>query len=192
MRDDCGQCTMTALSRVAAAIASVLTLLLVQATLVGPLTFPVPVSLPALMVIVVGIYAGPGIGLGLGFGIGLLADLGSDHPAGVLALCWMAAGCFAGVVGGLAIERGYQTRGVAGLAAVTAAATSWAVGMLLAILGSHGATVALAFRDLIPVGLVDALLGLIAVPVVRALLRSQGVHSPRPVAGVIGRSYAPR
>jgi hypothetical protein len=95
-------------------------------------------------------------------------------------------------VGGLATERGYETRGVAGMAAVLAAATSWVVGMLLAVLGSHGASVWLAFRDVIPIGLLDALFGLILVPVVRAMLRAQGVQSPRPVANVIGRPHATR
>jgi hypothetical protein len=94
------------------------------------------------------------VGLGLGFATGLLADLGSDHPAGVLALCWMAAGYAAGVVGGLATERGYRTRGVAGMAAVLGAASSWLVAMMLAILGSHAASAWLAFRNLIPIGLV--------------------------------------
>ena len=183
---------MSTVSRIALAFASVITVLLLQATLVGPLTFPVPVSLPVLLVIVVGIHAGPGMGLGLGFATGLLADLGSDHPAGVLALCWMAAGGAAGVVGGLATERGYRTRGVAGMAAALGAASSWLVTMMLAILGSHAASVWLAFRNLIPIGLVEALLGLVVVPIVRAMLRSEGIRSPRPVAGVIGRPYATR
>ena len=77
-----------------------LTALLLQATLIGPLTFPVPVSLPALLVIVVGIYAGPGVGVGLGFSTGLLADLGSDNPAGVQALCFLGAGLVAGIARG--------------------------------------------------------------------------------------------
>jgi rod shape-determining protein MreD len=183
---------MSTVSRIAMAAASVITVLLLQATLIGPLTFPVPVSLPVLVVVVVGIHAGPGVGLGLGFATGLLADLGSDHPAGVLALCWMASGSVAGIVGGLATERGYATRGVAGMAAVLGAASSWLVAMMLAILGSHAASAWLAFRDVIPVGLVEALLGLIVVPVVRAMLRSQGIRTPRPVAGVIERPYATR
>ena len=65
--------------------------------LVGPLTVPVPVSLPALLVAAVALVDGPGVGMAFGFAAGLLADLGSEHPAGVLALCWMAwawsAGC---------------------------------------------------------------------------------------------------
>jgi rod shape-determining protein MreD len=177
-------------SRIASAVAGVITALLVQATLIGPLTFPVPVSLPALLVIVVGIYAGPGIGMGLGFTTGLLADLGSDHPAGVQALCWLAAGLVAGKLGGLATQRGYGTRGVAGLAALLGAATSGVLGLMLAILGSHAATALLAVRYLIPVGLTDALLGLLVVPLVRSLLRAQGIRSPRPVGRLIGNADA--
>ena len=173
-------------TRVAAAVAGMLTALLVQASLVGPLTFPVPVSLPALLVIVVGIYAGPGIGMALGFATGLLADLGSDHPAGAQALCWLAAGLVAGMLGGLVLQRGYGTRGVAALAALLGAATSGVLGLLLAILGSHAATAVLALTYLIPVGLTDALLGLAVAPMVRSLLRAQGIRPPRPAARLIG------
>jgi rod shape-determining protein MreD len=172
-------------SRIAAALAGVLTVLLVQASLIGPLTFPVPVSLPALLVIVVALYAGPGVGMGLGFGTGLLADLGSDHPAGVQALVWMAAGVLAGKLGGIATQRRFGLRGMAGLAAVLAALTSAWLSLLLAILGSHGATAWLALRDALPIGLVDALLGLLVVPAVRTVLRAQGIRSPRPDVTVI-------
>lgn len=177
------------ISRVASAVAAVLTALLLQATLIGPWTFPVPVSLPALLVIVVGIYAGPGVGVGLGFATGLLADLGSQHPAGVQALCWLGAGLAAGVVGGLATERGYGTRGVAALAALLAAVTSAASTVLLAVLGSHAAGFELAVQYLIPVGLADALLGLAVAPAVRRMLRAQGVRAPRPTAAYIGRVH---
>jgi|GEM_PF-1890197 rod shape-determining protein MreD len=190
---------MTA-SRTAAAIAGVLTVLLLQATLIGPLTFPVPVSLPALVVVVVGIYAGPGIGLGLGFATGLLADLGSDHPAGVLALGWMLGGLFAGIVGGLATERGCRTRAVALLAAGLATLVSLGVGLLFAMLGSHAASAASTVRYLIPIALVDAVLGLVVVPPVRMLLRNQGIRTPRSTATVsrtvsvkpMAGGYAPR
>ncbi|MCW2522507.1 MAG: rod shape-determining protein MreD [Frankiales bacterium] len=176
-------------ARWALAAASILTALLLQATVVGPVTFPVPVSLPALMVIVVAIYAGPGVGLALGFSTGLIADLGSDHPAGVQALCWMAAGLVAGMLGGLAVERGYGTRGVAALAALIGAVTACSVGLLLALLGSHAATIGLALSAVIPVGLTEALLGLALVPAVRALLRSQGIRAARPTGELIGRAH---
>ena len=42
-------------SRLVCAVAAGLTALLLQATVVGPVTFPVAVSLPALLVIILGI-----------------------------------------------------------------------------------------------------------------------------------------
>lgn len=181
---------MSAISRAALAAAAILTTLLLQASFIGPLTFPTPVSLPTLMVVVVGIYAGPGIGMSIGFATGLLADLGSDHPAGVQALCWLAAGLLAGKFGGLATERGYGVRGVAALAAGISALTGTVVASLLAVLGSHAATVWLALRDTVPIALVDALLGLLVVPAVRRMLAAQGIQAPRPRAELISRSYA--
>jgi rod shape-determining protein MreD len=177
-------------SRTAAALAAVITVLLIQATVIGPLTFPVPVSLPALFVIVVGIYAGPGTGVGLGFATGLMADLGSDQPAGVQALCWLGAGLVAGILGGLVSRQGYRRRSVAGLAALLGAATSVAVTFALAVLDTHGASVWLAVRDVVPVGLVDALLSLLLIPVVAAMLRAQGIRAPRSRPEFIGLPYA--
>jgi len=177
---------MTA-SRIAAAVAGVLTVLLLQASLIGPLTFPVPVSLPALLVAVVGIYAGPGVGLGLGFCTGLLADLGSDGPAGVQALCLLGVGVAAGKLGGLAVQRGYRTRAVAALAAVVATGGTAAAGLLFSVLGSHAATLALTVRCLPPTAVTDALIALAVVPAVRRLLRGQGIRPPRPVASVVAR-----
>jgi rod shape-determining protein MreD len=182
---------MMTLSRLAAAAAGLLTALLLQATLIGPLTFPVPVSLPALLVVVVGLYAGPGAGIGLGFSTGLLADLGSDHPTGVQALCLLGAGLVAGKLGGLAVQRGYRTRGMAALAALVATGGCAAAGLLLAILGSHAATLRATVLSLPPVGLTDALLGLLLVPVVRRVLRAQGVRAPRPAATMLGRVPIP-
>jgi rod shape-determining protein MreD len=181
-----------AASRIVLACASVATVLLLQASLVGPLTFPVPVSLPALFVIVVAIYLGPGVGIGLGFGAGLVADHGSENPAGVLALCWMASGLLAGMIGGLVTERGYRVRGVAFVAAAIAAATGCASMLVLAVLGSHAASFSLAFRDVIPVLLADALVGLALVPVVRGMLRRQGIRGPRPAAELVRYGYAAR
>lgn len=177
-------------SRAALAVAGVITALVLQAGLIGPLTFPMPVSLPAIVVVVVAILAGPGPGVGLGFGMGLIADLGSDHPAGVQALCWMLAGLVAGIVGGLATERGYGTRGIAAMAAVIAGLASCLVTVVLAILGSHGATVVVMFQEVIPVGLADAILALPVVPLIRVLLRMQGIRPVRPRAQSVGRQHA--
>jgi len=178
---------MMAVSRLAAAAAGLITALLLQASLISPLAFPVPVSLPALLVIVVACYAGPGVGIGLGFCTGLLADLGSDHPAGVQALCLLGAGLVAGKLGGLAVQRGYRTRGTAALAAAIGTGACAASGLLLAILGSHAASLRATVLSLPPVALSEALLGLLLVPLVRRLLRAQGIRSPRPAATVLGR-----
>ncbi|UQX89671.1 hypothetical protein M6D93_06635 [Jatrophihabitans telluris] len=180
---------MNAATRLAAGIAAALTVLLLQATIIDPLTAPVPVSLPALVVALVAIIAGPGVGLGFGFALGLLADLGSDHPAGLLALCWLGIGVLGGQLGGPAVERGYSSRGIAVSAAVLAGAAELAAGLMLAALGSHGATAWLAVRDVVPVVVLDCLLGLGLVVPVRALLRSQGLLARRPRAELVGRMH---
>jgi len=176
-----------AVARLAAAVAGLFTTLLLQAGLIAPLAFPVPVSLPALLVIVVACYAGPGVGIGLGFCTGLLADLGSDQPAGVQALCLLGAGLVAGKLGGLAVQRGYRTRATAALAAAIGTGTCAASGLLLAILGSHAASLRATVLSLPPVALSEALLGLLLVPVVRRLLRAQGIRPVRPAASVLAR-----
>ena len=89
--------------RCAAGAAAVVTAMLVQATVVGPLVYPVPVSLPLLVVVGVALLSGPSTGIALGFGAGLLADLTSQHPVGVLALAWLGAGVLAGLVGGVVV-----------------------------------------------------------------------------------------
>src|SRR5947209_2068432 len=85
-------------ARVAAAAAGIVTALLLQATLVGPLSGWVPISLPAVLVAAVGLVDGPATGMSFGFAAGLVADLASSHVAGVLALCWMGVGTLAGLV----------------------------------------------------------------------------------------------
>ena len=89
------------ITRCAAGLAAVITAMLVQAALVGPLVYPVPVSLPLLLVVGVAVLCGPSTGVPLGFGAGLFADLNSEHPVGLFALAWLGAGLVAGVVGGL-------------------------------------------------------------------------------------------
>lgn len=96
--------------RCAAGLAAVVSAMLVQATVIGPLVYPVPVSLPLLVVVAVAVLSGPGTGLALGFGAGLLADLNAHHPVGVLALVWLGAGVVAGILGGLVMEPGRAAR----------------------------------------------------------------------------------
>jgi hypothetical protein len=99
--------------RCVAGLAAVVSAMLVQATLVGPLTYPVPVSLPLLVVVGVAVLSGPSTGIALGFGAGLLADLTSHHPIGLLAVTWLGAGIVAGIVGGLVIDPGQANHPVA-------------------------------------------------------------------------------
>ena len=87
--------------RGAGGLAAVVTAMLLQATVVGPLVYPVPVSLPLLVVVAVALLCGPSTGIALGFGAGLLADLTANHPVGLLALTWLGAGVVAGIVGGV-------------------------------------------------------------------------------------------
>lgn len=170
-------------NRALAALAAVLTALLLQATVVGPVTLPVAVSLPAVLVAAVALVDGPGTGLTIGFVAGLLADLGSNHPAGVLALCWMGAGI---VCGGLCARR--SVRLDAAVAALVCTAAGLVATALLAATGSGGASVAEAFARIIPVALGDALLALAVVPAARAMLRSDSMR-PRtsPAEDLAGR-----
>ena len=164
-------------ARIAAAIAALLTALLLQATLVGPLTLPVPASLPALLVAAIALVDGPGAGLAFGFAAGLVADLGSDHPAGILALCWMGIG----LVCGCWSAPNSPSRRDAAIAAGVCGLASVVVTVLLAMTGADGATLADALRFALPATLLDALLALAVVPVVRRFLHSDRLRLPRPV-----------
>jgi rod shape-determining protein MreD len=162
-------------ARIAAAMAAILTALLLQGSLIGPLTLPVPVSLPAVLVAVIALVDGPAVGMSFGFCTGLVADLGSSHPAGVFALCWLGLGLLAG----LAADR-RSLRGDAVTAAALAGASTAIATLLLAALHSGGATAGLAARDAVPAGLADALLAVAVVPVTRAFLASNLLRPPRP------------
>ena len=161
-------------ARVTVALAALLTALLLQATLVAPLTMSVPVSLPAVLVAAVALVDGPATGMSFGFTIGLVADLGSTHPAGVLALCWLGLG----VVCGLAADR-RSVRADAAVAGGFCALAALSATVLLAIVHASGATVWLAVRDAIPAGLGDVLLALVVVPAVRGVLSTEGLRARR-------------
>lgn len=171
--------------RAAAAIAAIMTALLLQGALVGPWTVPVAVSLPAVLVAVIGLHDGPSAGMTFGFTAGLVADLGSHHPAGVLALCWLGLGLVAGLG---ATER--SVRGDAAVAAVLAAVASTAALVILALLGKDGASLTSALRGFVPTGLGDALLALAVVAVVRRALRSDTLRAPHSFDHSFERSLA--
>jgi rod shape-determining protein MreD len=163
-------------ARVLAAITVMLTALLLQATVIAPLTLPVPISLPAVLIAATALVDGPGSGIAFGFSAGLLADLASRHPAGVFALCWMTIGLLCG----LAADRATPRRDAA-IAALVCALVAAAGTLLLVTLHADGATAAGAVRRVIPTALGDALLALAVVPVVRRVLRTDSLRAAQPV-----------
>jgi cell shape-determining protein MreD len=163
-------------SRVAAAAAAIVTALLLQATVVGPATFPWPVSLAAVLVAAVALAGGPGAGMSFGFAAGLIADLASHHPAGVLALCWLGVGI---VCGRVADQRSVRRDAV--IAGVACAVASTIAVIVLSVVHSYlSVEVATAtLRYLLPTVLIDAALALVLVPLVRAALRTQSLRPSR-------------
>lgn len=164
-------------ARVAAGVAAMLTALLVQATVIGPALLPAPASLPAVLVAAVALVDGPGTGIAFGFATGLVADLGSEHLAGVLALCWLAVGVACGALASsfASIRRDAALAGLAG------GLSALASGVLVAAFAGDGAGMMTAVRLAIPATLLDMLLGLAVVPLVRLLLHTETLRAPRPV-----------
>lgn len=164
-------------ARVAAAGAALVSALLLQATVVGPVSVPLPVSLPAVVVAAVALTDGPGTGLAFGFTSGLVADLGTQHPAGILALTWMVlgAGC------GLGADPRATVRRDAAVSAVLVTLTALFGGVLLAVLGADGVQLHELLTHAGPALLGDAILALGIVPLVRCLLRSELLRRPAPV-----------
>jgi rod shape-determining protein MreD len=161
-------------ARTVAGAAALVTALLLQAALIAPLTMPVPVSLPAVLVAAVALVSGPSTGMSFGFTVGLIADLGSNHPAGVLALSWLGLG----VVCGLAADR-RSVRGDAAVAAIFCMVATVFATLVLTLVHAGGATVWQAIHDAVPAGLADALLALALVPVVRLFLRTDTLRASR-------------
>jgi rod shape-determining protein MreD len=164
-------------ARIAAAIAALLTALVLQATLVGPLADVIPASLPALLVAAIAVVDGPGAGIAFGFAAGLITDLGSEHPAGVLALCWLAVG----LVCGLLNAPNARIRHDVAVTTVVCGVASIVSTLALVMLGADGADVTDAVRYAIPATLLDGLLALAVVPLVRLFLRTDRLRAPRPV-----------
>jgi cell shape-determining protein MreD len=172
-------------ARLAAAIAAVITALLLQATLVAPLTVSVPISLPAVLVAVVALQCGPGTGMSLGFSAGLLADLGSTHPAGVLALAWLGLG----LAGGMLAQPARSVFKQAGLAALGATIAAAGVTTLLALLGPSGSRLDQVLPQTPWTLLGDAVLALAVGPAARAFLASAAL---RPAQSSQPRRVLPR
>lgn len=156
--------------RAIAALAATLTALLLQATLVGPLAGVVPVSLPAVLVAVVGLSEGPAAGMSFGFTAGLLADVGSAHPAGVLALSWLAIG----TVCGLCRDERRRLPAQAAVAGTVCGLAAAGTVLLLRLLTTGTTPLAYCAAALA----VDAALALVLAPLARPFLRS---HALAPV-----------
>ena len=161
--------------RVAAGIAGLITALLLQATLVAPVSESFPVSLPAVLVAVIALVEGPATGMAFGFATGLTADLGSQHPAGVLALCWLGVGVLCGL---LADRRSVRRDALA--AGLVCGMASGVAALLLVVVRSPG-SVQDAVTYAAPAALGDALLALLLIPLVRRMLSSDSLRAPHPV-----------
>ena len=152
-------------SRVAAGAAVIVTSLLLQATLIGPLTMPAAVSLPAVVVAAVALVDGPATGMSFG-----------SHPAGILALTWLGLG----VLCGKAVDR-RSVLGDAVTAGLLCAAASVVAEILLAIVHTSGANVGHALLYAVAAALGDFVLALAVVPIARLLLHSERLQAPHPV-----------
>lgn len=173
---------MTA-SRGAAGLAATITAVLLQATLVGPVTLPWAVSLPAVLVAATALLAGPATGTVLGFTVGLVTDLAGDHRVGVLALSWLLLGIAAGMVGELV--RGNHARRVSHAAAVAvlcAVATLGATCLDAALEPAARADLGRAAVAVAPGAAGDAVLAFLLLPLVGWALRSPALR-PAPVFG---------
>ena len=162
-------------ARVTASAAAILTALLLQATLVGPVTSPSPISLPAVLVAVVALVDGPATGLAFGFAIGLIADLGSPHPAGILALVWMGLGLVCGLVADR--RRAARDAVTAGLAGALASC----IATVLLVVVHAGVPLSSAFTQLPLTMLGDVVLALLVFWPVRRMLRTDSLRAPAPV-----------
>jgi rod shape-determining protein MreD len=160
--------------RVMACIAAIATVSILQAMLIAPWTAPLAVSLPAVFVAAVGIEAGASAGLAVGFTAGLLADLGSRHPAGILALTWLLLGVFCGL---LANSRRRRLTSAL-LVAVTAGLASFVVVVVLGLFGTPSNSLAGDLGLAAPTVLGDAVLALVVVAPLRAALRALRVRLP--------------
>jgi rod shape-determining protein MreD len=162
-------------ARVLAALAAMLTALLLQATLVAPVASPWLVSLPAVLVAAVALVDGPGSGMSFGFATGLLADLGSQHPAGVLALCWLGVGLLCGLLA----DRRTLRRDVLTAGFVCGVASIVATGLLVVV--NTAASISDAVVYAVPTALGDALLAIAVLAVVRRMLRTDSLRAAHPV-----------
>ena len=139
------------------------------------MTSPYPVSLPAVLVAAVALADGPAAGMSFGFAAGLVADLGSHHPAGILALCWLGVG----LVCGLVADRRTIRRDAVVIGVVGGLASG--VATVFLVITHDGPALSAAVTQLPLAALGDLVLALAVVPVVRAMLRTSSLRAARPV-----------
>lgn len=148
--------------------ASVLTALLLQTTVLARL--PLPGAAPDLLLVLVVAFAlveGPGSGMATGFVTGLLADLGSDHELGRLALAYVVVGYLAGTATGEPDRSVLQPFAVVAVCATAALLVFSAEGVLL---GDPRVTVSAFGRSLVSAVPYSVALTPIVIPLVEALV----------------------
>jgi cell shape-determining protein MreD len=161
--------------RVAVAAAGIVTALLLQAAVVGPVVSPYAVSLPLVLVAAVGLVDGPATGLGFGFAAGLVADLGSAHPAGVFALVWMGVGLLCGLVADRqSLRRDAVTAGI--LCGVGSSVATLVLALVSSRAGAWDAV-----HDLVPSALGDIVLAFGVLALVRRMLHTDALRKPAAV-----------
>jgi rod shape-determining protein MreD len=153
-------------ARVALVAVGLVVAVLLQGTLLARL--PLPGGTPNLVIVVVlavGLAAGGSAGMSTGFAAGLLTDLLSDHPVGLLALCFALAGFVAGL---LETDAERSVLWPLLIVGVGAAGTFLLYLGLLAVLGRPSAG---GLGDLPSTVLYDVMLTPFVVPVVAAVTR---------------------
>ena len=155
-------------ARLGAAATAILVALLLQATLVAPAMLSAQLSLPAVLVAAVALELGPGAGMSLGFATGLVADLGSAHAAGLLALCWLGLGIGCGLLAGPHRHAAAQ----AVLAAVAATVAGALATLGLTVVDEPGGTALGAVQSLLPSLAGNLVIAALVVPLTRRLLRA--------------------
>ena len=149
-----------------AATVAVLVAIVLQSAVFARLPLPGgPPSLVLVLVVGIGLAAGPNAGLAAGFGAGLLTDLLSEHPLGILALCFALAGFTAGL-----LEADVQ-RTVLLPVVVVAVSTAAVYLVYLGVMGLLGRTAADGVAGLAGTVVYDVMLTPFVVPLVAAAAR---------------------
>lgn len=155
--------------RIALVALALLTAVIVQTAVVARLNLPFgQPDLILLTVVAIALSAGSWAGMLVGFAAGLLADLVSDHPAGMLALVL----CLIGYACGL-VSAANRRSVVLPLSAVAVAAVAATLGfaVLLALVGNPRLDWAVVGGSLPGSVTYDVILAVFVVPAVAALHR---------------------